>query len=147
MSEIINKKHILVTGIQRSGTTFTSTILVRAPLIIYLPEPFNPDYGIEGTSKHFPIIDMQNLNDRNKLLLKDIFTYKARFKKNIQGILCSKKQSNIFLVIQVISAMLNAVAITGRFIVTFHNNFLSMVIIILTLIKFNKILVSYYTFI
>jgi len=81
MSEIINKKHILVTGIQRSGTTFTSTILGRAPLIIYLPEPFNPDYGIEGTSKHFPIIDMQNMNDRNKLLLKDLFTYKARYKK------------------------------------------------------------------
>ena len=103
MSEIKNKKHILVTGIQRSGTTFTSTILGRAPLIIYLPEPFNPDYGIEGTSKHFPIIDMQNLNDRNKLLIKDIFTYKARFKNNIQGILCSKKQSNIFLVIGQIS--------------------------------------------
>ena len=81
MSEIKNKKHILVTGIQRSGTTFTSTILGRAPLIIYLPEPFNPDYGIEGTSKHFPIIDMQNLNDRNKFLLKDLFTYKARYKK------------------------------------------------------------------
>jgi len=96
MAEIKNKKHILVTGIQRSGTTFTGAMLGRAPLIIYLPEPFNPDYGIEGASKHFPIIDMQNLNDRNKLSIKDIFTYKARFKKIYKGFYAQKSNQIYF---------------------------------------------------
>ena len=96
MSKIKNKKHKLVTCIQRSVTTFTGTMLGRTPLIIYLPEPFNPDYGIEGTSKHFPIIDMQNLNNRNKLLIKDIFTYKARFKKIYKGFYAQKSNQIYF---------------------------------------------------
>jgi len=82
MQKYISKKHILITGMQRSGTTFTAKILNKTSKFTYLPEPFNPNYGIQGVDSHYTSIDNKLLDDKNKLLLKDLFTFKARYKKN-----------------------------------------------------------------
>jgi|TARA_B100002003_G_scaffold211753_1_gene208376 hypothetical protein len=78
----LNDKHILVTGIQRSGTTFTSKILSQSPELIYLPEPFNPQYGLEGVEDHFTYFESRNEDDKTVLLLNDLFSREAKYKKN-----------------------------------------------------------------
>lgn len=76
------KKHILTTGIQRSGTTFTGSILSLSPEVIYLSEPFNPNYGLEGVDCHFPYVNEEDEQDKYSLLLDDLFSFKASYKKN-----------------------------------------------------------------
>lgn len=77
-----NRKHILVTGIQRSGTTFTSRILAQSNELLYLPEPFNPDYGIVGVKDHYSYINSNEGLDITVQLLKDFFTFRSKYKKN-----------------------------------------------------------------
>ena len=77
-------KHILITGMQRSGTTFTSSVLAQFSDLLYIPEPFNPAYGMVGVEKQYSYIDTNNPTDKNKDLLNDLFSYKAYFKNNYQ---------------------------------------------------------------
>ena len=77
-------KHILITGMQRSGTTFTSSVLAQFRDILYIPEPFNPVYGMIGVEKQYSYVDPHNPIDINKDLLNDLFSYRAYFKKNYQ---------------------------------------------------------------
>lgn len=77
MVEIMQKKHILMVGMPRSGTTFTSYILLKTHSLIYLPEPFNMNYGLEEVDCRFPYI-----NDKYARLVNDLFNFKARYKKN-----------------------------------------------------------------
>ncbi len=46
-------RHILITGIHRSGTTFVGRMLSLAPGTGYVQEPFNPDLGVEGIDKWY----------------------------------------------------------------------------------------------
>ena len=56
-------KHILITGMQRSGTTFTAKIVNNSSKFTYLPEPFNPNY--------FELsIEQENLLDKFLIFLK-----------------------------------------------------------------------------
>ena len=77
-------KHILITGMQRSGTTFTSSVLAQFRDMLYIPEPFNPVYGMVGVEKQYSYVDPHNPIDINKDLLNDLFSYRAYFKKNYQ---------------------------------------------------------------
>ncbi|MEA3266442.1 MAG: sulfotransferase, partial [Candidatus Fermentibacteria bacterium] len=49
-------RHILITGIHRSGTTFVGKMLSMAPGVGYIQEPFNPDLGVEGIDLWYPYI-------------------------------------------------------------------------------------------
>lgn len=75
-------KHILITGIQRSGTTFTGEILSLSRKVVYLPEPFNPYYGIEGVDCHFPYVSCNNEKNKYSYLIDDLFSFHARYKRN-----------------------------------------------------------------
>lgn len=44
---------VLVTGSNRSGTTFLGSILAAAPGTIYAYEPFSPKHGLEGISEWY----------------------------------------------------------------------------------------------
>ncbi|ODS30561.1 MAG: Sulfotransferase domain protein [Candidatus Scalindua rubra] len=77
-----NNSHILVTGMQRSGTTFTSSILSTSPELVYIPEPFNPNYGLKGVDSHYSYLDIRNEHEKTIQLLNDLFSYKAKYKKN-----------------------------------------------------------------
>ncbi len=55
-TEATQNRHILVTGIHRSGTTFVGKMLSAAPNTGYVQEPFNPNLGIEGIDIWYPYI-------------------------------------------------------------------------------------------
>ena len=94
---MIKYKHILVTGMQRSGTTFTSSILKLATNLLYLPEPFNPNYGLEGVEKQYSCINLDDSNNINQLLIDDLFSYRASFKKNYTNDNRFKKIAKYFI--------------------------------------------------
>ena len=96
-NEMLKNNHVLITGMQRSGTTFTAQILRNSGAFTYLPEPFNPDYGIEGVDSHYSWLDLENRDDKNKLLLHKLFTYNARFKKNYERDSIIKKTAKYIL--------------------------------------------------
>jgi len=75
-------KHILVTGIPRCGSTFTGKIMSLSPQLSYIQEPFNPNYGLIGADIHFPFIKSHNPDNIYANLLNDLFSYKAKYKKN-----------------------------------------------------------------
>lgn len=75
-------KHILVTGIPRCGSTFTGKIMALSPQLSYIQEPFNPNYGFVGADIHFPFIKNQNPDNVYENLLNDLFSFKAKYKKN-----------------------------------------------------------------
>jgi len=90
-------RHILITGIQRSGTTFAAKILSYSPEVLYLPEPFNPNYGLKGTDCHFPYINYENDQDYYSLFLNDLFSFRARYKKTYFRDNLPKKIGKYFL--------------------------------------------------
>ncbi|MCC7543608.1 sulfotransferase [bacterium] len=51
-----SKKHILVTGCPRSGTTFLGKILSLPREVGYVREPFNRDFGLAGLEHEFPYL-------------------------------------------------------------------------------------------
>lgn len=53
-------RHILVTGIMRSGTTYVGDILSKHPDLFYLHEPFSKQTGIEGVNHWFPYSHTSN---------------------------------------------------------------------------------------
>ena len=75
-------KHILMTGMPRSGTTFISHILLKSNSLVYLPEPFNMNYGLLGVDCRFPYIRSQDSNDKYVPLLEDLFNFRASYKRN-----------------------------------------------------------------
>lgn len=50
----MKRNGILVTGCPRSGTTWVGSILARAPGLVYIHEPFNPDQGTPYSPLAFP---------------------------------------------------------------------------------------------
>jgi hypothetical protein len=48
---------LILTGMQRSGTTFTGRMLEEVPSVFYLHEPFNPNHGLRGMPAAYPYID------------------------------------------------------------------------------------------
>ena len=87
----LNKSHILITGIGRSGTMFTAKILSYSPEVVLLPEPLEPNYGLEGVDCSFPYISYDCEENKYIRLLNDFFSYKARYKKIIQRIILPRK--------------------------------------------------------
>jgi hypothetical protein len=75
-------KHILMTGLPRSGTTFTSHILLKSNSLVYLPEPFNINYGLPGVDCRFPTIRSEDSKDKYARLVDDLFSFRASYKKN-----------------------------------------------------------------
>ncbi|RKZ04828.1 hypothetical protein DRQ21_01665 [Candidatus Fermentibacteria bacterium] len=57
------KRHILVTGIHRSGTTFVGKMLSSAPGTGYVQEPFNPEYGVTGVDLWYPYIRQGHVSE------------------------------------------------------------------------------------
>lgn len=55
-NEMTQNRHILITGIHRSGTTFVGKMLSLAPGVGYVQEPFNPELGVEGIDLWYPYI-------------------------------------------------------------------------------------------
>lgn len=75
-------QHILITGIQRCGSTFTSHILRKSNSFIYVPEPFNPYYGLEGVNSNFTYFESKESSDKCVRLIDDLFNFKASYKRN-----------------------------------------------------------------
>jgi len=53
-----------------------------SPQLSYIQEPFNPNYGLVGADIHFPIIKSQTPDNIYENLLNDLFSFKAKYKKN-----------------------------------------------------------------
>lgn len=51
----MNEDPIVVSGMHRSGTTFTGKVLAALPQLSYVHEPFNPHVGIRSVEVMFPI--------------------------------------------------------------------------------------------
>jgi len=92
-----DSKHLLITGIQRSGTTFTANILNNTHQFLYLPEPFNPRYGLIGIDTHFPYVDTLDDEDKYSRILSDLFSYHAYYKNNYARDSLIKKAGKYFL--------------------------------------------------
>lgn len=48
------KRHLLVTGSMRSGTTYVGKVLGHSPSLVRIHEPFNYARGIEGVEHWLP---------------------------------------------------------------------------------------------
>lgn len=48
------QRNLLVTGAHRSGTTWTASVLARAPDVVLVDEPFNPIYNPRRVRRPFP---------------------------------------------------------------------------------------------
>ncbi|MCD4708711.1 MAG: sulfotransferase domain-containing protein [Candidatus Sabulitectum sp.] len=82
-AEATRNRHILVTGIHRSGTTFVGEMLSSAPNTGYVQEPFNPDLGIEGIDIWYPyvrngIVQEKYYSDLVNLIISGHAKYKNR---------------------------------------------------------------------
>jgi len=58
------KKPILITGIHRSGTTFTGRMLSMNKNIAYVHEPFNPEYGLKEFDLYFKYLTEENIDGK-----------------------------------------------------------------------------------
>lgn len=64
-----NKKDVLVTGVRRSGTTFTGRMLSLPRDVGYVFEPFNPEQGIRGlATRWYPYLQDRKA-DKEKIRL------------------------------------------------------------------------------
>ena len=76
------KKHILVTGCPRSGTTFLGTVLSFAPTVGYVREPFNFDFGLEGLDSQFlHLYEGMPEQEKYDQIIDDLIGGKAKFRK------------------------------------------------------------------
>jgi hypothetical protein len=48
------KKHFLITGSTRSGSTYVGRVIAKSKHYTYLDEPCNPAWGIKGIEHHYP---------------------------------------------------------------------------------------------
>lgn len=66
----MDKSPILVTGMHRSGTTFTGRVLDLASNVIYLQEPLNKDHGCKGVPCWYPYPESNDGNITKALIPK-----------------------------------------------------------------------------
>lgn len=71
---------ILLTGIHRSGTTFTGRVLSIPHSAGYIDEPFNLQYGIEGVREWFPYARAGDANDP-LTLFDDVVAGRAKYRR------------------------------------------------------------------
>lgn len=72
---------ILVTGIHRSGSTFTGKMLTQDSRVGYIQEPYNKVYGLEIIDKYFQYTTSQNISVEMQQALDDlIYLRKATYK-------------------------------------------------------------------
>ncbi|MBD3368983.1 hypothetical protein GF402_01315 [Candidatus Fermentibacteria bacterium] len=76
------QRHVLVTGIHRSGTTFVGAVLANVPGMGYVQEPFNPDLGMQGIETWYPYVRSGMPGEgRYARLVERLLAGKARYKK------------------------------------------------------------------
>ena len=79
---IFIKKPILVTGIHRSGTTFTGKMLSLNKNIGYIFEPFNPEYGLKYFDKYFKYLTENNMTKLDYKIINNLINLKeAKYNK------------------------------------------------------------------
>ena len=76
-----NRRHILLTGAHRTGTTFAGTMLSLPRNVGLIYEPFNKDHGLDGITKCFEYVssDMATAPFYHKLL-SDLLTGAAIYR-------------------------------------------------------------------
>jgi hypothetical protein len=75
-------RHILVTGIHRSGTTFVGRMLSTAPHTGYIQEPFNPDLGVNGIDTWYLYIrEGMPEEERYAGIVRSILSGRARYRR------------------------------------------------------------------
>lgn len=77
---VSSENDILLTGIHRSGTTFTGRVLSIPRSVGYVDEPFNLQYGIEGVREWFPYA-RSGASDDFPRLFDDVLSGRAKYKR------------------------------------------------------------------
>lgn len=75
------KRHILVTGCPRSGTTFLGKVLSFPTEVGYIREPFNRDFGLDDLEYEFPYIHQGMQKEQvYRDMVEALLSRKANFK-------------------------------------------------------------------
>lgn len=65
---------VVVTGMHRSGTTITGTLLNYAARTFVVHEPFNLDWGLDGVGQRYPYLGVADCDASGPLVLRRFLT-------------------------------------------------------------------------
>lgn len=65
---------VVVTGMHRSGTTITGTLLDHASRTFVVHEPFNLDWGLSGVRQRYPYLTASDIDDPSAVVLRRFLT-------------------------------------------------------------------------
>lgn len=87
------KRHILVTGSPRSGTTFLGSVLAFPNEVGYVREPFNQDFGLEGLEQQFMYLyPGMPREEHYRSIVEKLLTGRAKFRRMPASEASDKKQ-------------------------------------------------------
>ena len=74
------RRHLLVTGSMRSGTTYVGKVLAHCPSLFYLHEPFNAARGVEGVEHWLPYSETKSKIGTYGNLVDRLMALKVEYK-------------------------------------------------------------------